>query len=166
MRPNRDWHYITVPADADGAIAVGAVEVHSSDETVPQIASFSSRGPTADGRIKPDVVAPGRGVAVADLRRGGYGRGGGTSFCGALGERGLCLVVANPSRMGAGPSAGGFALDRAGLGRGRSRYSVWLGADKRAGGQWSLRGTAERGPSVATVPQPSAGTGWCIFRCS
>ena len=55
---NGDWHYITIPADADGAIAVGAVDVPGSGERMPQIASFSSRGPTADGRIKPDVVAP------------------------------------------------------------------------------------------------------------
>ena len=72
---NRDWHYITVPADADGAIAAGAVDVHSSDKPVPQIASFSSRGPTADGRIKPDVVAPGSGVVVADLRAEAMGAG-------------------------------------------------------------------------------------------
>ena len=88
---NRDWHYITVPADADGAIAVGAVDVHSGDGT-PQIASFSSRGPTADGRIKPDVVAPGIGVAAADLRSGGYRRRGGTSFAAPL-VSGVCALL-------------------------------------------------------------------------
>jgi subtilisin family serine protease len=89
---NGDWHYITVPADADGAIAVGAVDVPGSGERVPQIASFSSRGPTADGRIKPDVVAPGSGVVVADLRRGGYVRKGGTSFAAPL-VSGVCALL-------------------------------------------------------------------------
>ena len=89
---NRDWHYITVPADADGAIAVGAVDVPGSDDRVPQIASFSSRGPTADGRIKPDVVAPGIGVATADLRGGGYRLRGGTSFAAPL-VSGVCALL-------------------------------------------------------------------------
>ena len=89
---NRDWHYITMPADADGAIAVGAVDVPGSDDRVPQIASFSSRGPTADGRIKPDVVAPGIGVATADLRGGGYRLRGGTSFAAPL-VSGVCALL-------------------------------------------------------------------------
>ncbi len=89
---NGDWHYITVPADADGAIAAGAVDVPGSGERTPQIASFSSRGPTADGRIKPDVVAPGSGVVVADLRRGGYVRRGGTSFAAPL-VSGVCALL-------------------------------------------------------------------------
>ena len=89
---NGDWHYITMPADADGAIAVGAVDVPGSGDGTPQIASFSSRGPTVDGRIKPDVVAPGSGVVVADLRRGGYVRKGGTSFAAPL-VSGVCALL-------------------------------------------------------------------------
>lgn len=65
---------ITTPSDGHSVIAIGAV--WPSDG---RIAFFSSRGPTADGRIKPDVSA--QGVAV-DYASGslGYGRGGGTSF--------------------------------------------------------------------------------------
>jgi len=48
-----DWDYIIAPSDADSVISVGAV--NSSGE----IAGFSSRGPTYDGRIKPEVVAMG-----------------------------------------------------------------------------------------------------------
>ena len=43
------------PADARGALAVGAINWR--DNTLE---SFSSRGPTTDGRIKPEVVAPDR----------------------------------------------------------------------------------------------------------
>lgn len=47
---------IGCPADAPEALAVGATD--KSDN----IASFSSRGPTSDGRIKPDVSAPGKDI--------------------------------------------------------------------------------------------------------
>jgi len=41
-------------------ITVGAVDYNN------EIASFSSRGPTTDGRVKPDVVAPGVSISAAD----------------------------------------------------------------------------------------------------
>ena len=44
---------IVVPADAENVIACGAVDSDGN------IASFSSQGPTADGRIKPEVCALG-----------------------------------------------------------------------------------------------------------
>lgn len=43
------------------------------------MASFSARGPTADGRIKPDACASGSNVLIADPN-GGVRRGSGTSF--------------------------------------------------------------------------------------
>lgn len=51
-----DWHYIIAPADGINTIAVGAVDQNNI------VASFSSQGPTYDGRIKPDVVAMGVNV--------------------------------------------------------------------------------------------------------
>ncbi|HED38285.1 MAG TPA: T9SS type A sorting domain-containing protein [Ignavibacteria bacterium] len=68
---------LVAPADGDSVIAVGAVT------TSGVLASFSSRGPTADGRIKPDVVATGVGVYFANGTPGattGYFSGSGTSF--------------------------------------------------------------------------------------
>lgn len=47
------WNHITAPSDADSIISVGAV----NREGV--VATFSSRGPAYDGRIKPEVVALG-----------------------------------------------------------------------------------------------------------
>lgn len=44
---------IPTPGDADGAIAVGAVGWKSN-----AIKAYSSRGPTDDGRLKPDLTAP------------------------------------------------------------------------------------------------------------
>lgn len=51
------WPGIIAPADGDSVIAVGAAD--SLGEVMP----FSSRGPTYDGRIKPDVLAMGELVA-------------------------------------------------------------------------------------------------------
>ncbi|MCA9707549.1 MAG: S8 family serine peptidase, partial [Myxococcales bacterium] len=48
---------LIAPADAPGALGVGATSLAGA------VANFSSRGPTADGRTKPDVSAPGVDVA-------------------------------------------------------------------------------------------------------
>lgn len=53
-----DYYSLAPPAGAKNPIIVGAV-----DSDTDQVASFSSWGPTDDGRIKPDVVAPGCQVA-------------------------------------------------------------------------------------------------------
>ncbi|MBC7187732.1 MAG: S8 family serine peptidase, partial [Calditrichaeota bacterium] len=72
---NSAWRYIIAPADGDSVIAVGAV--NSSGV----LASFSSRGPTADGRTKPDVVAMGVGVYMAGpVHATDFRIGSGTSF--------------------------------------------------------------------------------------
>lgn len=67
------WHYITAPADGINTIAVGAVDNNNA------VAGFSSRGPSSDGRIKPDIVAQGVNVYHA-LSSGGYSTGDGTSY--------------------------------------------------------------------------------------
>lgn len=51
------------PANLEEAIAVGSV--HKTNPVTYGISFFSSRGPTADGRPKPDVVAPGERIASA-----------------------------------------------------------------------------------------------------
>ena len=49
------------PANLEDAIVVGSV--HADKPHLYGISSFSSRGPTLDGRIKPDVVAPGERIS-------------------------------------------------------------------------------------------------------
>ncbi len=51
------------PANLDEAIAVGSV--HKQRPSTYGVSYFSSRGPTADGRYKPDLVAPGERIASA-----------------------------------------------------------------------------------------------------
>ena len=67
------WHYMGAPADGDSVFAIGAVNSQGV------YASFSSTGPTADGRIKPDVVAQGAGTTVV-AANGTVVQGSGTSF--------------------------------------------------------------------------------------
>ena len=57
---SHEWERITFPADAPDILTVGAV---TDGET---LSNFSSKGFTADYRIKPDVVALGDGVCVVD----------------------------------------------------------------------------------------------------
>ena len=67
---------LTTPADGDSVLAVGA------EDSLGFLAGFSSRGPTADGRMKPDFTAPGVAVLVLTPQGGAqaYGRVDGTSF--------------------------------------------------------------------------------------
>ena len=51
---------ITDPGNAAGVITVGAT--HRSEPHTYGVSYFSSRGPTGDGRIKPDLVAPGEKI--------------------------------------------------------------------------------------------------------
>ncbi len=68
-----DWYYITAPADAPHILTVGAVD------STNVIGSFSSRGPSFDARVKPDVTAMGVASGVQH-QTGGLARGSGTSF--------------------------------------------------------------------------------------
>lgn len=66
-------HYLSTPADGDSILSVGAVGVDSV------IASFSSWGPTYDGRFKPEACAVGYQAYIIDPSGYCY-PGNGTSF--------------------------------------------------------------------------------------
>lgn len=70
---NKDWYYITAPADAFDVLTVGAVKPDR------EIAYFSSRGPSFDARIKPDVVAMGQ-TSMSQAQNGEVTAGNGTSY--------------------------------------------------------------------------------------
>ncbi|MBQ9669305.1 MAG: S8 family serine peptidase [Prevotella sp.] len=86
------WKKIGVPADAPDILTVGAI---TPDR---KLATFSSLGPSQDGRVKPDVVAQGA-PAVLISGRGTLVRDMGTSFstpivCGLV----ACLWQALPGK--------------------------------------------------------------------
>lgn len=84
------WLYIGAPADGDSVFSIGAVNAQGA------YAPFSSQGPTADGRIKPDVTAIGQGTYV--MTPYGYYPGNGTSFSSPV-MAGItaCLWQAHPT---------------------------------------------------------------------
>lgn len=85
------WHYIDAPADAINILAVGAVTADSART------GFSSYGPSADGRVKPDIAAMGQDVAI-ESDKDQYTKSNGTSFSTPI-ISGLaaCLIQAFPT---------------------------------------------------------------------
>ncbi|TMM31408.1 T9SS type A sorting domain-containing protein [Polaribacter aestuariivivens] len=71
---NDSWKFITAPADAPSIITVGAVDVNKN------ISSFSSFGPSYDGRIKPEILAQGTASSVIHHNDGNIVAYSGTSF--------------------------------------------------------------------------------------
>ena len=60
---------ITDPGNAESVITAGAT--HHSEPHTYGVSYFSSRGPTGDGRIKPDLVAPGEKILAPIAQRPG-----------------------------------------------------------------------------------------------
>lgn len=70
---------VTDPGNADGVITVGAT--HRYRPHTYGVSFFSSRGPTGDGRLKPDLVAPGERIeSCLPLSSGAWGELDGTSM--------------------------------------------------------------------------------------
>ena len=79
------WYYISMPADGDSVFTIGGVSIDSSH------ISFSGYGPTADGRLKPNVVALAGNSAVLSPD-GGVTYLSGTSFSSPL-IAGACATL-------------------------------------------------------------------------
>jgi YVTN family beta-propeller protein len=96
----------TLPSPADsanpGMVSVGAVDVDDPDE----IETYSSRGPTVDGRIKPDLVAP---DCIATIT---FGEFCGTSSSAPIVAGGAALALQADPTMGA-PELADYLRDNA-----------------------------------------------------
>jgi serine protease AprX len=89
-RGNSAWRYLTAPSDGLHVMAIGAVRADSTR------AGFSSFGPSADGRVKPNVVAMGSRTTYAALDSTAR-QGNGTSFSSPLiAGMAACLKQAFP----------------------------------------------------------------------
>jgi serine protease AprX len=87
---NTTWEHIIAPSDGLGVIATGAVDGFNV------ISSFSSEGPSADGRVKPDNVTQGVSVPV-QTSESEVVRANGTSFsCPVLSGMSACVMQAVP----------------------------------------------------------------------
>ena len=116
---------LTPPADADSILSVGAVDATNV------LASFSGRGPTFDGRGKPEVVAQGVFTTWAVAANNTY----------AAGERDLALDAPHRRGLRAG-ARGASRVD----GAADPLRPQALGGQSRDAGQHELRmGEAQRG---------------------
>lgn len=93
---NKEWKYITAPSDADSILTVGAVGVDSV------MAAFSSYGPSADGRVKPEVCAVGYQSIIINPETDVLRKGNGTSFaCPLMAGLAACVWSAHPQETAA-----------------------------------------------------------------
>lgn len=85
------WYYIHAPSDAEKILCIGATDSLGVDAT------FSSHGPSSDGRMKPSITCQGRRTYYP-IQQDAIGRGSGTSFSAPLITGGMaCAMQAIPN---------------------------------------------------------------------
>ncbi|MDP1726500.1 MAG: S8 family serine peptidase [Bacteroidota bacterium] len=89
---NETWKQLSTPGDAEHVLTVGAID------DLGVMANFSSTGPTADRRIKPDLVALGKSTSVLSASGKVY-FGNGTSYaCPVLAGTAAILMELAPNK--------------------------------------------------------------------
>ncbi len=111
---------ITDPGNADGVITVGAT--HREFPHTYGVSYFSSRGPTGDGRLKPDLVAPGEKIVAPVFRDKGLSRKDGTSMAAPHVSGAAALLMARHRELVGQPARVKEILCRTATDLGRERY--------------------------------------------
>jgi serine protease AprX len=110
---------IADPGNADAVITVGAT--HRSKPHVYGVSYFSSRGPTGDGRVKPDLVAPGEKI-LSTTPGGGSAVKDGTSMAAPHVSGAAALLMARHRELLGKPQRVKKILCDAATDLGRERY--------------------------------------------
>jgi serine protease AprX len=110
---------ITDPGNADAVITVGAT--HRHEPHTFGVSYFSSRGPTGDGRAKPDIVAPGEKI-TAPVPGGGLKSLDGTSMAAPHVSGAAALILARHPELIGRPAEIKQVLCATATDLGRERY--------------------------------------------
>jgi subtilisin family serine protease len=110
---------ITDPGNASGVITVGATHRHQPHTY--GVSYFSSRGPTGDGRSKPDLVAPGEKI-TAPVPGGGLKSLDGTSMAAPHVSGAAALILARHPELIGQPAEVKRVLCTTATDLGRERY--------------------------------------------
>lgn len=110
---------ITDPGNAEGVITVGST--HRDRAHTYGVSYFSSRGPTGDGRVKPDLVAPGEKI-VSTVPGGETKRMDGTSMAAPHVSGAAALLLARYQELVGRPARIKEILCSTATDLGRERY--------------------------------------------
>lgn len=110
---------ITDPGNTESVITVGAT--HRSEPHTYGVSFFTSRGPTGDGRVKPDLVAPGEKID-STIPANGMERMDGTSMAAPHVSGAAALLIARNMELAGQPARIKEILCKTATDLGREKY--------------------------------------------